>query len=622
MRILYLCNKKYVDSKMSRVRFHAIKAISKLAYVKWWGIGWEQYNSNLTVQENIDILGSKFDLVVAYKPLEMKNFKDIDIPKCIRYNEMFDAEWTRKEIIESGANFVICHHKNEMLFYQDSFPNVKFIYIPHCAEKTVFRQYDDCKKEYDLLLVGCLGSRYPLRVRMAKILKNIQKQGKWKCKIHQHPGYNLPDAHTDKYLIDFAREINKSRIVVTCCGIYRSRYGKLVEIPMCGSVMATDLPDNGSEFEQFAITLNHSMTDNEIIRKLEYYLNNNTELEKMANKGLVWSQTYIQENYATRFINALSDFLNLGQNKDDGSIIQSLWIGGSLSNLEILSIKSFLQNGHTYHLYTYENIDNVPDGAVIKDGNEILPKSEIFRYSNGSVSAFSNMFRYKLLLEKGGYWVDADVICLKHFDFEEPYVFATEPSNDYQISNLNPCIIKAPEKSLPMFLGYKFCQSKKADVLSGKIPWNLGPSSFSYLIQNSETVKYAKPWFHFNSHFCGDWYSILMNPTRLKKQYQEKTGKVFNKPILNDLNNRPSENYAVHLYNEIWRRNGCNKNAIYEQGCLYEQLKQRYGVTNDRNENGNKNGNKNGKHNDDTIIINIVGEHNGKVVVYPISSKN
>ena len=99
-----------------------------------------------------------------------------------------------------------------------------------------------------------------------------------------------------------------------------------------------------------------------------------------------------------------------------------------------------------------------------------------------------------------------------------------------------------------------------------------------------------------------------------EKQYQEKTGKVFNKPILNDLNNRPSENYAVHLYNEVWRRNGCNKNAIYEQGCLYEQLKQRYGVTND--------GNKSGKNDDDTIIINIVGEHNGKVVVYPISSKN
>ena len=76
--------------------------------------------------------------------------------------------------------------------------------------------------------------------------------------------------------------------MVTCCGIYRSRYGKLVEIPMCGSVMATDLPDDGSEFEQFAITLNHGMTDNEIIRKLEYYLNNNTELEKMINKGLVF----------------------------------------------------------------------------------------------------------------------------------------------------------------------------------------------------------------------------------------------------------------------------------------------------------------------------------------------
>ena len=75
-------------------------------------------------------------------------------------------------------------------------------------------------------------------------------------------------------------------------------------------------------------------------------------------------------------------------------IIQSLWIGKSLSKLEILSMVSFIQNGHTYHLYTYEPVDNVPEGVIIKDGNEILDKSEIFYYSNGSPSAFSNLFRY------------------------------------------------------------------------------------------------------------------------------------------------------------------------------------------------------------------------------------
>ena len=34
----------------------------------------------------------EFDIVIAYKPLELKEFRDVKIPKCLRYNEMFDIE--------------------------------------------------------------------------------------------------------------------------------------------------------------------------------------------------------------------------------------------------------------------------------------------------------------------------------------------------------------------------------------------------------------------------------------------------------------------------------------------------------------------------------------------------
>ena len=64
------------------------------------------------------------------------------------------------------------------------------------------------------------------------------------------------------------------------------------------------------------------------------------------------------------------------------NIIQSLWIGTELSKLERLSIKSFLDNGHEYHLYLYDTVKNIPEGAVVKDANEILDKSEIFYYKN------------------------------------------------------------------------------------------------------------------------------------------------------------------------------------------------------------------------------------------------
>ena len=96
MHILYLVSKKIWLTKMSRVRFHGIKALSNLCNIHISGIGWSDYNNNLTVQENIDSMQEKFDICIAYKPLELKNYKDINIPKCLRYNEMYDINWTFK----------------------------------------------------------------------------------------------------------------------------------------------------------------------------------------------------------------------------------------------------------------------------------------------------------------------------------------------------------------------------------------------------------------------------------------------------------------------------------------------------------------------------------------------
>src|SRR5881227_24224 len=107
--------------------------------------------------------------------------------------------------------------------------------------------------------------------------------------------------------------------------------------------------------------------------------------------------------------------------------IQSLWVGSRLSVLERLSIASFLKNGHSYILYTYEPVEGVPAGAELKDANEILPSSSIFRYREyDTCSGFSNFFRYKLLLERGGWWADTDMICLKPFNLSAEFVFSSE----------------------------------------------------------------------------------------------------------------------------------------------------------------------------------------------------
>ena len=64
----------------------------------------------------------------------------------------------------------------------------------------------------------------------------------------------------------------------------------------------------------------------------------------------------------------------------ENRVIQSLWIGSSLSAMEQLGIASHIAHGHEFHLYVYDAIQNVPRGATLKDAAEILPASRIFMY--------------------------------------------------------------------------------------------------------------------------------------------------------------------------------------------------------------------------------------------------
>jgi hypothetical protein len=105
-------------------------------------------------------------------------------------------------------------------------------------------------------------------------------------------------------------------------------------------------------------------------------------------------------------------------------VIQSLWVGGRLSTMEQLCIRSFQAHGHEFVLYVYEATEGVPPGTVVMDANTIIPASRIFTYrEHQTYAGFANFFRYKLLLERGGWFVDADMVCLRPFGFDDDYVF-------------------------------------------------------------------------------------------------------------------------------------------------------------------------------------------------------
>ncbi|HTQ29804.1 MAG TPA: glycosyltransferase [Opitutaceae bacterium] len=123
-----------------------------------------------------------------------------------------------------------------------------------------------------------------------------------------------------------------------------------------------------------------------------------------------------------------------GSLSPDNRIVHSLWIGPALSRMELLTLRSFLRHGHEFHLWVYGKIETpLPQGVITEDANRIIPQSRIIKKADtdpetgvgkGSYSSpFSDLFRFKLLYEMGGYWVDMDVTCLRPFNFPEPYVF-------------------------------------------------------------------------------------------------------------------------------------------------------------------------------------------------------
>jgi hypothetical protein len=101
----------------------------------------------------------------------------------------------------------------------------------------------------------------------------------------------------------------------------------------------------------------------------------------------------------------------------------TLWIGPALGALERACLRSILRQGHPLALYCYDEPAGIPDGVEVRDAAEILPAEQIVRHRTGSVSLFSNRFRYELLRREEGVWVDTDFYFLASLPNDRSYLF-------------------------------------------------------------------------------------------------------------------------------------------------------------------------------------------------------
>ena len=243
---------------------------------------------------------------------------------------------------------------------------------------------------------------------------------------------------------------------------------------------------------------------------------------------------------------------------NDNHVIQSLWIGPALSPMERLGINSFLRHGHEFHLYTYTPVGNVPQGVTMRDAREIIPLSLVDYTKFPRLAIFADLFRYKLLLDKGGWWVDTDTVCMRPFDFPEEYVFSSEVKSanrgvsiiGTQVNNGN---IKAPAGSPIMRHCWEQCSEMVRDP--GNVKWSTtGPMLIEPAVKQFGLERYVQPPQALCPVMAWDARKLTL-PVPLAVS---------------------STAYAVHLWNEIWKWEKLDKQAAFPPACAYEQLKRRF----------------------------------------------
>jgi hypothetical protein len=174
----------------------------------------------------------------------------------------------------------------------------------------------------------------------------------------------------------------------------------------------------------------------------------------------------------------------------------------------------------------------------------------IFKYRDvDSYAGFSNYFRYKLLLERGGWWVDTDMVCLRPFDFEDDYVFASEIIN-WGAEVITSGVIKAPPGSPLMEFAWETCLLKDPQ----EIQWG---ETEPRLMQEAVARFHLEDFQNRTRFLSGDSSAMAV---RVGSRYEPRPvrRRIRDSSLERAMETRPGQN------------------SVYPASSIYEQLKRRY----------------------------------------------
>ena len=325
MNILYLVPKRLWERRVSASRRHDIMALQRREDVTLHisGQGFGDWSADRTALDNVHAIMPDADVILRYK---LNGNKPMGIPPAQDYKALADEylvaeKWQEMwpgnpawgptgliaDFVESERiGLAICSHANELHYLDRIKDKCEVVYLPHCAEPSVFaaaaKPWEE--RDIDILLTGAVGlPHYPLRVRLAKLMKDGRLPGK--CHHLLHPGYWRESiAECEAVVREYASWLGRSKIALCTCSKWRYRLAKIPEAAMAGCLVVGDLPEVVAEYpsamEEFMVDIG-GVEDDTICDLLRDWLHS-TFAETYAGQGRdATLASFTQDHWAWRF---------------------------------------------------------------------------------------------------------------------------------------------------------------------------------------------------------------------------------------------------------------------------------------------------------------------------------
>lgn len=257
--------------------------------------------------------------------------------------------------------------------------------------------------------------------------------------------------------------------------------------------------------------------------------------------------------------------------------ICGLWVGPKLRRFERLCIKSFLDHGHPFRLFTYEDVEGVPEEAVVSDAREILGEDALrpFLEEGRYLAAFSDWFRWALVRDHGAWWVDMDIICIRPFDFTQDVVWGFQTPEVANVAVLKypkdhpvaQTMVERCENPHRAREGDSFRRRVKKTIrrLQGASPAVLswgeagGPAGFADELRRDPSIRDdGLPYTVF--------YPV----------HHQHFRRMFDDSLGNDLD-LFTDTRALHLWNEVFKRYAdIGPEGPFHPDSLFERLERRH----------------------------------------------